>query len=144
MRHAHTEAGFIGTMALRLLLLFLVVSQLAFLGTRYRLRWDLTGDKLYTLTGSTRKVLSKLGDHLLIEAAWADARARLTDVARVADVLDRAAREIDHVRLDRISPISVPVLSMIGRERLPSGSADDELLAEAESLASAAMRPDLA
>ncbi|HKT84871.1 MAG TPA: ligase-associated DNA damage response DEXH box helicase [Novosphingobium sp.] len=81
-------------------------------------------------------------DHLLIEAAWADARARMTDVARVADVLDRAAREIDHVRLDRISPLSVPVLSMIGRESLPSGAADDELLHEAESLASLAMRVD--
>ena len=81
-------------------------------------------------------------DHLLIEAAWADARARMTDVARVADVLDRAAKEIDHVWLDRISPLSVPALSMIGRESLPSGSADDELLMEAESLASLAMRVD--
>jgi ATP-dependent helicase Lhr and Lhr-like helicase len=81
-------------------------------------------------------------DHLLIEAAWADARARMTDVARVADVLDRAAREIDHVKLDRISPLSVPVLSMIGRESLPAGLADDILLEEAESLAAAAMRSD--
>ncbi|SLJ94104.1 ligase-associated DNA damage response DEXH box helicase [Novosphingobium mathurense] len=81
-------------------------------------------------------------DHLLLEAAWADARSRMTDVARVADVLDRAAREIDHIRLDRISPLSVPVLSMIGRENLPSGAADDELLHEAESLASLAMRVD--
>ncbi|WP_454796366.1 ligase-associated DNA damage response DEXH box helicase [Novosphingobium lindaniclasticum] len=81
-------------------------------------------------------------DHLLIEAAWADARARMTDVARVADVLDRAAREIDHVHLDRISPLSVPALSMIGRESLPSGSADEDLLVEAESLASLAMRMD--
>lgn len=82
-------------------------------------------------------------EHLLIQAAWADARARLTDVGRVADVLDRAAREIDHVRLDRISPLSVPGLSMIGRENLPSGAADDDLLFEAESLASVAMRVDV-
>jgi len=79
-------------------------------------------------------------DHLLIEAAWADARARLTDVDRVAQVLERAAAEVDHVRLDRVTPLAVPVLSMIGREALPSGAADDELLAEAESLAAAAMR----
>jgi ATP-dependent Lhr-like helicase len=81
-------------------------------------------------------------DHLLIEAAWADARTRMTDVARVADVLDRAAREVDHVRLDRISPLAVPALSMIGRESLPVGAADDELLLEAEGLAGLAMRPD--
>jgi len=81
-------------------------------------------------------------DHVLIEAAWADARARMTDVARVADVLDRAAREVDHVVLDRISPLAVPALSMIGRENLPVGAADDELLLEAESLAATAMRID--
>ena len=81
-------------------------------------------------------------DHILIEAAWADARARLTDVARVADVLDRAAGEIDHVMLDRVSPMAVPVLSMIGRESMPAGSADDDLLIEAETLAAQAMRPD--
>ena len=79
-------------------------------------------------------------DHLLIEAAWADARSRLTDVARVADVLERAGREVDHVLLDRVSPLAVPLLSMIGRESLPAGMADEELLVEAESLASAAMR----
>ncbi|MGH6785331.1 MAG: ligase-associated DNA damage response DEXH box helicase, partial [Novosphingobium sp.] len=81
-------------------------------------------------------------DHVLIEAAWADARARLTDVARVGDLLDRAAREIVHLRLDRVSPMAVPVLVMIGRESLPQGQADDALLFEAETLAAAAMRAD--
>lgn len=80
-------------------------------------------------------------DHVLIQAAWADARTRMTDVGRVADVLERAAREVDHVRLDRVSPLAVPVLVMIGRERLPAGAADDELLLEAESLAAQAMTP---
>jgi ATP-dependent helicase Lhr and Lhr-like helicase len=78
--------------------------------------------------------------HLLIQAAWADARTRLTDVARVADVLERAAREVDHVLLDRVSPLAVPLLSMIGRESMPPGMADDELMIEAETLAAAAMR----
>jgi len=81
-------------------------------------------------------------DHLLIEAAWADARTRLTDVARIADVLERAQSGIDHVRLDRVSPMAVPLLTMIGRESLPAGAADDDLLVEAESLAAVAMRPD--
>ena len=81
-------------------------------------------------------------DHVLIEAAWADARSRMTDVARLADLLDRAAGEVRHVVLDRVSPLAVPVLVMIGRESLPQGQADDELLFEAESLAGAAMRID--
>ncbi|MCH7629769.1 MAG: ligase-associated DNA damage response DEXH box helicase [Proteobacteria bacterium] len=79
--------------------------------------------------------------HVLIEAAWADARTRLTDVGRLADLLDRAAAQLVHVELDRVSPLAVPVLVMIGRETLPAGAADDELLVEAESLAAAAMRP---
>ncbi|MEQ1640362.1 MAG: DNA ligase-associated DEXH box helicase, partial [Novosphingobium sp.] len=81
-------------------------------------------------------------DHVLIEAAWADARARMTDVGRLADLLGRAGREVRHVVLDRVSPLAVPVLVMIGRESLPQGQADDELLFEAESLAGAAMQLD--
>lgn len=81
-------------------------------------------------------------DHVLIEAAWADARARMTDIGRLAGVLDRAGREVRHVVLDRVSPLAVPVLVMIGRESLPQGMADDELLFEAESLAGRAMRAE--
>lgn len=81
-------------------------------------------------------------DHLLIEAAWADARARMTDVGRLANLLERAQREVRHVKLDRVSPLAVPVLVMIGRESVPQGMADDALLLEAEGLAGAAMRPD--
>ncbi|MBU6269205.1 MAG: ligase-associated DNA damage response DEXH box helicase [Sphingomonadales bacterium] len=81
-------------------------------------------------------------DHVLIEAAWADARGRMTDLGRVADLLERAGRGVDHVRLERVSPLAVPVLTMIGRESLPAGQADDELLLEAESLAALAMRGD--
>ena len=81
-------------------------------------------------------------DHLLIEAAWADARARMTDVGRLGDLLDTAAERLVHVKLDRVSPLAVPVMVMIGRESLPQGAADEELLLEAETLAGAAMRAD--
>ena len=79
-------------------------------------------------------------DHLLIEAAWADARVRMTDVGRLGDLLDTAAERLVHVELDRVSPLAVPVMVMIGRESLPQGSVDDDLLLEAETLAAAAMR----
>jgi ATP-dependent helicase Lhr and Lhr-like helicase len=81
-------------------------------------------------------------DHVLIEAAWADARARLTDVGRLADLLDHSAGRLDHVVLNRVSPLAVPVMVMIGRESLPQGSADEVLLLEAEDLAARAMWPD--
>ena len=79
-------------------------------------------------------------DHVLLEAAWADARERMTDVGRLADLLESSAERLRHVTLDRVSPLAVPVMVMIGRESVPQGQIDDELLLEAESLADAAMR----
>jgi ATP-dependent Lhr-like helicase len=77
---------------------------------------------------------------LLIEAAWADARARLTDVGRLGDLIERAAPSLVHVPLDRISPMAVPVLVVIGRESVGTTATDDALLAEVEQrLVDAAM-----
>ncbi|SMF61522.1 ligase-associated DNA damage response DEXH box helicase [Allosphingosinicella indica] len=81
-------------------------------------------------------------DHLLLKAAWEDARTRMTDVGRLARLLDRAAETMVHVDLPRISPMAVPVLVIIGRERVAEGTADDALLIEAEALAELAMRED--
>ncbi|QLC25265.1 ligase-associated DNA damage response DEXH box helicase [Parasphingopyxis algicola] len=81
-------------------------------------------------------------DHLLLEAAWADARTKLTDVGRLAGLLDRAADTMVHVDLPRVSPLAVPVLVLIGREHVAQGTVDDALLIEAESLASLAMTDD--
>ncbi|MBB5684385.1 ligase-associated DNA damage response DEXH box helicase [Sphingobium boeckii] len=80
--------------------------------------------------------------HLLLEAAWADARARMTDVGRLASLIERAVDTMVHVPLERVSPLAVPVLTLIGRERVATGTADDALLAEAETLAAEAMRMD--
>lgn len=77
--------------------------------------------------------------HLLLQAAWDDARARMTDVGRLANLLDRAGGTMLHVDLERVSPLAVPVLVLIGREKVATGSADDELLIEAEALAAEAM-----
>ena len=102
-----------------------------------------TGKQVTFSTDLIYDVLRKYEpDHVLIEAAWADARARLTDVARLADVLEHSAERLDHVVLDRVSPLAVPVMVMIGRESLPQGAADDDLLLEAEGLAAQAMRPN--
>ncbi|HCB75306.1 MAG TPA: ligase-associated DNA damage response DEXH box helicase, partial [Sphingomonas bacterium] len=80
--------------------------------------------------------------HLLLQAAWEDARARMTDVGRLAGLLDRAADTMVHVDLERVSPLAVPVLVLIGRERVAQGTVDDDLLIEAEALANEAMRLD--
>jgi ATP-dependent Lhr-like helicase len=102
-----------------------------------------TGKQVTFSTDLIYDVLRKYEpDHVLIEAAWADARARMTDVGRLADLLERSARELVHVTLDWVSPLAVPVMTMIGREAVPQGAVDDELLLEAEGLIAAAMRPD--
>ena len=80
-------------------------------------------------------------DHLLLDAAWADARAKMTDVGRLGALIERAAERIVHITLDRVSPLAVPVLVLIGRETVAQGLADDVLLIEADALAAEAMRP---
>ncbi|PXA86027.1 ligase-associated DNA damage response DEXH box helicase [Nostoc sp. 3335mG] len=81
-------------------------------------------------------------EHLLLQAAWADAKARMTDVGRLGRLLDTAAERIEHVDLERVSPLAVPVLVLIGRERVAAGTVDDALLIEAEALVAEAMFGD--
>ncbi len=78
-------------------------------------------------------------DHILLDAAWADARARMTDVGRLGALLDRAQSAMVQKRLARISPLAVPVLVLIGRERIGGGEAEDAILMEADVLAREAM-----
>jgi ATP-dependent Lhr-like helicase len=77
---------------------------------------------------------------VLLEAAWADARTRLTDAGRLVRLLDRAQSTMLHKSLDQVSPLAVPVLVLIGRESIAGGTAEDALIAEAETLAAEAMR----
>ncbi len=102
-----------------------------------------TGKQVSFSTDLIYDVLRKYEpDHVLLEAAWADAKANMTDIGRLASLLDRAGEQIVHVRLGRVSPMAVPIMVMIGRESVPQGAVDDDLLLEAESLADAAMRAD--
>jgi ATP-dependent Lhr-like helicase len=79
--------------------------------------------------------------HLLLTAAWTDARAKLTDIDRLAALLETAQRALVLVKLPRVSPLAVPVLLEMGRESVP-GAADTALLIEAAALAAEAMARD--
>jgi ATP-dependent Lhr-like helicase len=81
-------------------------------------------------------------EHLLLRAAWDDARTRLTELGRLVRLVDRAAATMVHVEVDRITPMAVPLMVIIGREAAPAGTADEALLIEAEALAEEAMRVD--
>jgi ATP-dependent Lhr-like helicase len=81
-------------------------------------------------------------EHLLLRAAWDDARTRLTELGRLVRLMDRAAATMMHVEADRITPMAVPLMVIVGRESAPAGTADEALLIEAEALAEQAMRLD--
>ena len=82
-------------------------------------------------------------DHVLLQATRADAKGGMIDVGRLAEFLARVkSGGIRHRRLDRVSPLAVPILLEIGKEAV-YGDAEDQLLDElAEELIEEAMRMD--
>ena len=71
-------------------------------------------------------------DHILLQATRHDAARGLTDIRRLAGLLTRVQGRIDVRRLDRVSPLAVPILLEVGREQV-YGGAVDTLLDEAEA-----------
>ncbi|WP_425351170.1 ligase-associated DNA damage response DEXH box helicase [Hoeflea marina] len=69
-------------------------------------------------------------DHILLQATAADAASGLLDIQRLGAMLARIKGHLVHRRLDRISPLAVPIMLEIGREPV-SGQAHDDILAEA-------------
>ncbi len=69
-------------------------------------------------------------DHILLRAAYDDAATGALDIARLGALLKRIKGRIVVKKLDRVSPLAVPVLLDIGR--VPVGAdASEALLAEA-------------
>jgi ATP-dependent Lhr-like helicase len=80
-------------------------------------------------------------EHLLLRAAWDDARRRMTELGRLVRLVDRASATMLHVETGRITPMAVPFMVIVGRESLPPGAeADEALLTQAEALAAEAMQ----
>ena len=73
-------------------------------------------------------------DHVLLRATRAEAAAGLTDVGRLSDMLGRVEGRIRTMRLDRCSPLAVPVMLDLGREHVRNAADEDALLAETEAL----------
>ncbi len=71
-------------------------------------------------------------DHILLDAARADAATGLLDVRRLSDMLARVEGRIVHQPLERISPFAVPVMLEVGREPVFGASAMEAVLREAE------------
>ncbi len=79
--------------------------------------------------------------HVLLRATRLEAARGLTDVARVGALLRRARARLTLRRLDRISPLAVPVLLEIGREQVHGSALDDLLDEAAAALVTEAMPP---
>ena len=69
-------------------------------------------------------------NHILLQATRADAATGLLDIKRLGDMLARVKGHLLHKPLDRISPLALPVMLEIGRERV-AGDGDEMLLEEA-------------
>ncbi|MCO5070947.1 MAG: ligase-associated DNA damage response DEXH box helicase [Rhizobiaceae bacterium] len=77
-------------------------------------------------------------DHILLQATRADAAAGLLDVRRLGEMLSRIRGRIMHRDLQQISPLAVPIMLEIGKERV-NGDAGETLLSEAADLIEEAM-----
>ena len=71
-------------------------------------------------------------DHLLLQATRQDAARNLTDIRRLSDLLARFDGAICHKKLDRVSPLAVPLMLEVGRESVTS-QAVETMLSELES-----------
>jgi hypothetical protein len=63
-----SERGGVLGVVLHVVLLLCVLGQIVYLASRYRARLDLTSDKLWSSTASTRDLLQKLDKRLVVEA----------------------------------------------------------------------------
>jgi ATP-dependent Lhr-like helicase len=69
-------------------------------------------------------------DHVLLQAARADAAGGLLDISRLSDLLARIKGRIVHKDLAVISPFAVPLMLEVGREPI-FGAAEEAILREA-------------
>jgi ATP-dependent Lhr-like helicase len=79
--------------------------------------------------------------HILLRATRADAATGLLDVRRLADFLVRVEGRVRHRRLDRVSPLAVPAMLDIGKERVDGAGIDDLWDEAAEALIAEVMDP---
>ncbi|MEM0985421.1 MAG: ligase-associated DNA damage response DEXH box helicase [Pseudomonadota bacterium] len=71
-------------------------------------------------------------DHVLMQAARADAATGLLDIRRLSDMLMRIRGRIDARALEKISPFAIPVMLEVGKEPVFGQSTSEAIMAEAE------------
>jgi len=71
--------------------------------------------------------------HLLLEVAREDSYRGLIDLDRLSDFLKRIEKNITHEKLDRISPLAVPLILEINRQTIDKSEMEEYLLEELEN-----------
>jgi ATP-dependent Lhr-like helicase len=78
-------------------------------------------------------------DHILMQAAFADAGEGYLDIKRLGGLLKRIQGRLVHRDLDHVSPFAAPVMLEMGRVPI-QGAAEEAILEDAASLIAEAMR----
>ncbi|MEX0282729.1 MAG: helicase-related protein, partial [Arenibacterium sp.] len=68
-------------------------------------------------------------DHLMMQITREEALRGLVDFGRIEELANRVGNRIDHVRLDRITPLAAPLLLEMGKVPV-KGAAEERLLQE--------------
>ena len=76
--------------------------------------------------------------HLLLEITREEAMRGLVDFARIEEMLERSKGRIDHIILDRVTPLAAPLFLEPGRIPIVGEGRERILAAEAERLMSEA------
>jgi ABC-type uncharacterized transport system involved in gliding motility auxiliary subunit len=94
MRPHATERGSALAIVVHVVLLLLVLGQIVYLASRQRLRFDLTSDQLSSTTDSTRTILGKLDQRLIIEAYFSPKDKLPVNLRQTREVLDNFLDEL--------------------------------------------------
>lgn len=97
MRRHRSERGAVLATALHIVLLLIVLGEVVFLAGRFRNRFDLTGDKYYTLTGSTLNLVKSLDKRLVIECYFSPKEKLPAAYRETRTVLDNFLDELVQV-----------------------------------------------
>lgn len=76
-------------------------------------------------------------DHLMLQITREEAMRGLVDFGRIEEMLMRTKGRVDHVQLDRISPLAAPMLLEVGRVSVAGEGRERLIEAEAEKLMAA-------
>ena len=71
--------------------------------------------------------------HLLLEVAREDSYRGLIDLDRLSEFLKRIEKNITHEKLDRITPLAVPLILEINRQTIDKSEMEEYLLEELEN-----------